>query len=264
MKSILSWTLGMRKRGTIGWSIGVAALVFINMIFYPSFKNDAEELQKSFENLPEAALGLLGGSNDFFSPIGFLNSQIYFLMLPLLLIILAINLGSNLLAREEQDGTIELLLARPVSRSRLLLGKAAAGCVILFVVSVVGLLATLVVGKAVGLEVAATSIIAASFACFLLALSIGAIAFCLSAFGKARKASYGIAAIAALGGYLVVSLAGTVDWLAGPSRVFPFHYYQSESILRGDYNWLNILFFVGVIMAAWLLARRAFNNRDIG
>jgi ABC-type transport system involved in multi-copper enzyme maturation permease subunit len=105
--------------------MGVSIFIFINMIFYPTFKDQAAELQKSFESLPDAALQLFGGSSDFFSPVGFLNSQIFFLMLPLLLGILAISLGSSLLAAEERDSTIESLMARPISRTHLLLHKSA-------------------------------------------------------------------------------------------------------------------------------------------
>ncbi|MBI2368924.1 MAG: MFS transporter [Deltaproteobacteria bacterium] len=50
-------------------------------------------------------------------------------MLPLLLSVLTIGLGSRLLAKEESEGTLELLLARPVSRAKLLAAKAMAGLV---------------------------------------------------------------------------------------------------------------------------------------
>ena len=54
MNSIVKWTMKQRKTSTIWWSVAVAVFIFINMIFYPTFKNDAEELQKSFENLSDS------------------------------------------------------------------------------------------------------------------------------------------------------------------------------------------------------------------
>ena len=218
----------------------------------------------SFENLPDAAIQLFGGSTDFFSPIGFLNSQIFFLMLPLLLGMLAINLGSGLLAREEQDKTIEGLLARPISRTRLLAAKALAGTLVVLIVTVASLIVTLAVGRLVELEVGAWLIVQATAVCFLLAITFGAVACALSALGKARVASLGIATVLALGGYIVSSLSGTVDWLETPSKLLPFHYYQSEAILRETYNWANTLYLFGLCTVLWLISFLAFRERDLG
>jgi ABC-2 type transport system permease protein len=263
MKSVIKWTMRQRKTSTIWWSVAMAAFIFINMIFYPSFKNDAAELQKSFENLPDAAVQLFGGSTDFFSPVGFMNSQIFFLMLPMILGIFAISLGAGLLAREEQDKTIEGLLARPISRTKLLQAKATTGVILLFIVSLVGLFTVIITSKVVGLEISNPSLIQAMFVCYLFALSLGSIAYFLTATGRARGAGIGVAAFVGIGGYLISSLAGTVSWLSGPSKLFPFEYYQSEAILRGTYNWNNIWYFVILIGVCKLLSWVAFRRRDL-
>lgn len=264
MSPIIKWTLWQRRWSIMGWSLGVAGLIFLNLIFYPTFKDQAAELQKSFDNLPAAAVQLFGGSTDFFSPVGFLNSQIFFLLLPMLIGILAISIGSSLIAREEQDGTIESLLARPVSRTRLLGAKAMAGTLMLAGVSVWAFAVTAGIGWLVDLGIPIKNIALASLNCFLLVLSFGAVAFLLTAFGKARIASVGVAATLALGGYLVSSLAGTISWLDVPSKVFAFHYYQSEAILRGTYDWSHAWFFAALVAICALLSWLSFRRRDIG
>lgn len=264
MWPVIKWTVWQRRFSTIWWSVGAFVLLFVSMITYPAFKDSAKELEKSFENLPDAALQLFGGSSDFFSPVGFTNSQIFFITLPLLLSILAIGLGSNLLAREEQDQTMETLLARPVSRSRLLAAKILAGVSILLGVSLVSALTVAITAKIVDLNIGVAPLVGATAVCFLLALSTGAIAFLFTAIGRARGAALGIAALIAMGGYVVSSLAGTVSWLEIPSKIFPFTYYQSEAILRGAYDWINVLFFIGLPAACGLLSWVAFRRRDIG
>lgn len=263
MISIIKWTLWQRRISTIWWSIGAFGLIFINMIFYPTFKDQAAELQKSFESLPEAAVQLFGGSTDFFSAVGFLNSQIFFLMLPMILAILAIGLGSSLLGREEEDLTIEPILARPVSRSQFLAAKAISGIIVLAIVTGAALLTTIVTAKIVDLNVPISYMTLATLACFLLVLSVGAIAFLLSSLGRARPAALGIAAFVALGGYLISSLAGTVTWLTGPSKLFPFHYYNPEPILRGTFEWGNVFFPVALTVACAILSWVGFRRRDL-
>jgi len=235
----------------------------MNLVFYPSFKDQAEELQKSFESLPEAALQLFGGSSDFFSPVGFLNSQIYFLLLPLILGILAISLGSSLLAREEQDKTIESLLSRSISRSGFLVGKSIAGIAILLVTTLVGLITTVLAAIVVDIDVPILNISLASLACFILVLSFAAIAFMLTTIGKTKGTSIGIATIVALGGYLLSSLSGTVAWLKTPAKFFPFHYYDPESILRGSFRWLNIVVLVCIILVCAMISWLSFRRRDL-
>ncbi len=263
MKAVIKWTLWQRRFNIVWWSIASFFLIFINMIFYPSFKDQAVQLQKSFENLPQTTVQFIGGSTDFFSPIGFLNSQIFFFMLPLLLGVLAIGLGSSLLAREEQNKTIESLLARPISRARLLLSKATAGFVILGTVTLISLITTLVTSRVVNIQVSMVNIVLATIACFLLVLSFGAIAFLFTATGRVRGSSIGIATAVGLGGYIINSLAGTVNWLKVPSKLLPFHYYQPEAILRGTYEWSNILFFLVITLGSGILAWLSFRRRDI-
>lgn len=263
MKPVIGWTLWLRRWSILGWSIGVGFFIFLNLIVYPSFKDQAAELQKTFENLPDTAVQLFGGSTDFFSPVGFLNSQVFFLMMPLLLGILAIALGSSLLAREEQDNTIAYLLARPISRAKLLTAKVAAGTAILIIVTVVSLIITLGMSKAESIGVPLSAMAIVTLFCFLLVLSFGAIAFLLTAVGRARSLSLGIAALIAIGGYLVSSLAGTVDWLKIPAKFFPFHYYRSEDILRGHTDWTNALVFIGITLVCGLLSWLAFRRRDL-
>lgn len=263
MIPVIKWTIWQRRVSIMWWCIAIFALIFVTLIVYPPFRDQAEQLQKSFENLPPAAIQLFGGSADFFSPIGYLNSQIFFITLPLALGILAITLGHGLIGKEEQDLTIESLLARPISRTKLLLAKAVAGVIILTLVSTVGLVTILFTAHLVKLEVAGKLMLVTMAACYLLSLSFGVITFLFSAIGRARGAAIGITTFIALGGYIISSLAGTVDWLKNPAKVFPFHYYQSDAILKQAFNWNNIYFFVGIIIICGALSWIAFRRRDL-
>lgn len=263
MNSIIKWTLNQRRMSTIMWCVGMAVFIFICMIFYPSFKDNAPEFEQSFSDLPDAAVQLFGGSTDFFSPVGYTNSQVYFISLPLLLGILAISLGSRIVAKEEADTTIEGLLSRPVSRTKLLAAKAITATFILAVVSLVTAVTMVVMAEAVNLGISNANLLIASFLCFLLTLSFGAISFLVTTIGRAGGMALGIGTLIAFGGYLIDSLAGTVQWLQTPAKLFPFHYYQSEAALNGQYNWWNTLYFAGLIAICAVVSWLAFRRRDL-
>lgn len=263
MKPVIKWELWQQRWSTAWWSISLVLFIFLTLIFYPTFKDQATELEKSFENIPDSALQLIGGSSDFFSPVGYLNSQVFFIMLPMLLGILAISVGRKLVAKEEQDHTIEALLARPISRSTLILGKALVGIKILAIVTIVGAISTIAIAELVQIDVPITNMLVVTLSCFLLSLSFGAIAFMLSSLGKARAVSLGLTSAIAIGGYIVSSLAGTVTWLEIPSKLFPFHYYESELILRGTYHWSNMLILLAITVVCGIISWLAFRKRDI-
>ena len=263
MIALIKWNIWQKRWGIMWWIIGAVSLIFMTLIFYPTFRNQAAELQRSFDTLPDAAVQLFGGSTDFFSPVGFLNSQIYFIVLPLLLGILSINLGNGLIGKEEQDKTIDNLLSKPISKTKLLTAKAFSGALILLIVSVSAALTTIATVKIVKLDIPLSRIFAISLICYLLNLSFGAVAFAISATGRARVASVGVSMTVALGGYLLTSLSGTVKWLSTPSKILPFDYYRSEEILQGTYRWRNIIYFICLIAICGFVSWFSFRKRDL-
>ncbi len=264
MIALVRWTLRQKKSFIVWWCVGIVFFVFLTLIFYPSIKNQSAQLDKSFNQIPQTAKQLFTDTNDLFSPVGYLSSQMFYLMLPLLLGVLAINLGMSLIGKEERDNTIELLLARPLSRAKLLFGKAAAGLVIFVLVALISIVFAAVMCKIINLGVPMGNVMAAGAAVGLLALTFGVVAFTLSALGRAgRAASIAVATAFGLGGYIIVSLAPSVSWLRWPAKIFPFNYYHSSELLTAQYNWANCLYFVGVIAGCLAVAWVAFRRRDL-
>lgn len=265
MMPITKWTLRQRKWSTFWWALGIAALITLTLIFYPSIKNQTSQLDQSFNQIPQSAKSLITDTPDLFSPVGYLSSQLFYLMLPMLFSILAIGLGNSLISREENDGTLELLLARPVSRGKLVFNKALAGLVILAIIGAAALAVTVGVCKLVGINVGIANIAIATIYSVSLAGLFGAVAFFVASLGRTgRLASIGAAALIALLGYIISSLDTVVSWLKWPSKFFPFHYYQPGEILYGHHSWWPLVFFGLITLLLVVLSWLAFRRRDIG
>lgn len=264
MKPIIRWSLWDRRWSVFSWSLGTSIYIAINILVYSSISGQAAALNKALDNLPVGARSLFSDSADLLSPTGYLSSKLYYLILPLLFTILAINLSSHLLSREEQDKTLELLLSRPVSRSKLLASKMFSGLVVIIAVGLVSLVATIICIKASSYDVSVDRIVLAQAVTVLLGLVFGSISWLLVGLGKfGRRASVGIASFIALGSYLFSSLEGIASWLEWPAKLLPFHYFQPTAVLNGTYNWWNAF---GLAVAAIIitsLAFIAFNRRDI-
>jgi ABC-2 type transport system permease protein len=265
--AIIRNELWQRRRGLIWWSVGVIALISIDMLLYKSIKQDTQDLSKVVDSMPASVKALFAGNADFFSPSGFLSARVYYLLLPLLLSIFAIGVGSSLIGKEERQGTLELLLARPLSRAKLLFSKFGAGVVLVGIVGLVGLLTALICLRPSGFDTVSFRAIAlVTLSTIMLSALFGVIAFTLSSFGgKFRGMATGLAALIAFGSYLLASLESLVSWIVWPARILPYHYYNPNGILEGRTYGLKVLlgFFVTIVallIAAWI----GFRRRDIG
>ncbi len=263
MIPIIKWELWQRRWSIFWWSLGIAGINIITLSFYPAFRDQSASLNQVLSQIPKSALSLLSDSTDFLSPEGFLSSKIFYIFLPLLFAIFAISLGSSLIGREEKEGTIELLLSRPISRTKLLISKGLGG---LFAYAAVGLVAIASIAgfsAIIHVDVPASNMALATTVAFLLGLTFGALAFFVTMFGRARSASIGVASLYGLGGYLIASFITTVDWLKYPAKLFPFDYYKPSEVLRGTYNYNNLIFIVGVTLVCAIASLIVFRKRDI-
>lgn len=264
MSALIKWTLWQRRWAIFWWAVGVLIFIVLNLAFYPSVRDQTSQLNQSFNQVPESAKVFISDTGDFFSPQGYLSSQVFYLMLPMLLTILAVNLGSSLIAKEENDGTLELLLSRPITRLKLLAAKAAAGILILLIVGLIALVSIVILSWLVDINVGLGDIARASLMSIILALLFGAISFFVTTLGRtARLASIGIAVLVALGGYIISSLASIVSWMQWPAKVMPYHYYRPGDILGGHFSLPNALGILGVTIVLGILSWIAFRRRDI-
>jgi len=264
MIPIYLWELRRRKMFTVWWSIGISALIGMTVASFLAIKDQVDEFNKAFNGLSESAGSFFGGS-DFFSPIGYLSSQIYYIILPLLVIILAVTLASSLMSKDETDETIELTLARPVSRSQILFGKALAGVTIVLIVCVTSYIVTAVGAQLVGLQIDQKNLLITHLLSFAFSASFGAISFALIAASRSLRPIAGVIAIVfSFGGYIVSSLGGFVDGLKPIANAVPYHYYNTSDLLSGKVS-SELLIYIGVtyvlvVVVMWL----GYNRRDIG
>ena len=80
-----------RKRAVLGWSLGFVAYIAIIVASFPTLEG-SDELDTAVEDYPEALKNLFGISGiELTSGPGYLDSQLFNLVLPLLAIVLAIG-----------------------------------------------------------------------------------------------------------------------------------------------------------------------------
>ncbi len=263
-ETVRGQALHSRRRGLVGWSIGVGTATIITAAFYP-FVAQEPAIRDLMETLPDAILAAMGAAGaDFFSPAGYLDARLFGLIAPLLFLIFAIGWATRTLATEEEDGRLELLLTNPVARSRVLLEKAVAVWVGIVLLALVSFVVLLVLRPVSDLTVPVGQLLAMHVSLVLLAGTFGALALAFAAATGRRGLSSGAAAAIAVLAYLVDSFAPLVDGLERVRAVSPFYLYRGNQPLRDGLDPVHALVLLAVAGMLLVVAVVLFERRDIG
>lgn len=253
------------RRGLLWWALGLAGMVALMVAVYPTVRGNPD-LNRLVEQYPDVLKSFIGfgGEVDYVSAAGYLGSELFSFMIPLLLLVAAIGAGARAVAGEEEDGTLELLLSLPLSRRRLVLEKLAALVAEVVLLGAVLLLSLWAGARSVGMHVSLAHLGAATASAVLLALLYGALALLLGAATGRRALSASVAAAAAVAAYLVSSLAPLVPSLDAARLVSPFYHYAASDPLRHGLDPAHALLLVACAAAAAALAPLALARRDVG
>jgi ABC-2 type transport system permease protein len=256
-------TLRERRRSLVWWALGIAVLVGVTVAFYPSIRGD-EALNSYAEKLPESLRALFaGGELDMASPAGYLNSQVFALTAPLLLLIFSIGAGAGLIAGEEERGTMDLLLAQPVRRRDYVLQRFLALTALVAAVSAV-LLATVALGSlAVDLEIGFGKLVAATVSVALLALFFGAFAEAVGAVRPGRGRAIALAAGLAIAAWMLDGFAQAVDALEAWRPLSPYYQALGHDPLRQGIPWGGWAALAAATLLATAIAAIGLERRDI-
>ena len=249
------------RRAGFWWGVGIAALTLVSVAFWPSLEG-TESLTDMMETSPELMEAF--GVQDLATPAGYLDGQLFALMLPLLLSGLAIAAISALTSGDEDAGRLELLHALPVGRITIWLARFAGGAVVVVLVAIV--VAALVSASLAPFSldgIGVGRVLAATGGCTLLALFHGAVAYAAGGLGSSRGIAIGAAVATLVLGYVLDYLVPLSESLAGLQKLSPWYWAIGEQPVTDgvDPAWLAPL----ALAIAALVALGTFgvNRRDI-
>lgn len=256
-----------RRRSLIAWTLGVIALVLIMAVFYPSIRDTGADFDAYVDSLPESvreSLGIAGAS--IASPEGYLMSQLYSNMYPLVLLILGISMGSWAIAGAEGDGTLEMTLAAPLRRTSLAWGRFAATAVATLVITLISTAALVAVAPPLGLldGLPWWGVWSAAISQWALVLLYASAAFALgAATGRRAWAISGAAALVVIGflGQMFASLAQPLEYLRTTS---PWYWFLGSSPLTEPPGLVSLALPLALALVITVAGIWRFNNRDLG
>lgn len=132
MFTLLSRTIATKRLLLFSTILIAIGMNWMLVAFFPSIHRQAEQFSVMIEAYPKSFLEAFGvQGNIFLNFESFLAVENFSIMWPIILLVLIITLGSGEIAGEIEKGTIEVLLAQPLSRTKIFLGKYMAGFLVL-------------------------------------------------------------------------------------------------------------------------------------
>jgi ABC-2 type transport system permease protein len=249
------------RRSLLGWTV---AIVFVGAgyaSFWPTIQTP--EMSEALSNYPKGLLEAFNYS-DLTTAAGYLGSAVYGLLVPLLVAVFAIAAGARAVAGDEEAGTLDLLLAHPVSRQRLALQRfAALGAGLVVVIALLWLALVALIGPAGFSGVSAGDLAAISLHLILFGLLFAALAYAIGAATGSRALALGLSAGVAVLGYLANSVIPQVEGLAWVRDLSPFGWLLGGSPLV---NGIQVGHVVTLAVATAVLVAGgtwAFTRRDV-
>jgi ABC-2 type transport system permease protein len=258
LRNVFTKTLWDERRSLLWWTIGLAAMIFLYVSPYQSYLDSGSLDVRTDSGLYEAL-----GIEDIASPAGYLDATVFGLLGPLLMIIALTATGARAIAGDEEAGLLDLLLARPVSRTGLVGHRFAALVVRAAALGFVVWAATVAATLIGGLEVGAGRLAGAAVGLALLGLTFGAVALTVGAATGRRGLTIGMTGMLAVAAYLMNTLAPQVNPLEPLQRLSPFYHYEGQDLLRGGFDPVLLATQVAGPLVLLIIALWAFDRRDI-
>ena len=255
-------TLRDQRRALVWWGLGFVGTVLMYAAFWPNVRQNAEQLTKYIKDMPDVVRNLIGGV-DFATPEGYVQSELFSFIAPILLLVYAVGAGARSIAGEEEAGSLDLLLSTPVRRSRVLLGKFGAMLAATFGLVLVMWLSVLAVGPLFDLRPNLTGLTAMSINTFLLGLGFGTVALAIGAGTGSKGLAIGVPSGIALVTFILNALAPSVDWLEPARLLSPFYYYSGSQPILNGLDPVHALALAAITVVALGVALWVFERRDL-
>ena len=253
--------LRRNRLALIIWSAVIAWMLAICIVIYPEMESQMGEMSDMFAQM--------GAFSDAFGmdQLNFGEFMGYFAIecgntFGIGGAIFAAILGAASLAKEEKDGTVELLLTHPISRVRVLTQKLLA------VLAQIGILNLAVAGVSslailvIGVDADPKKLTLLFVANLCLQIEIAAINFCISAFLK--RGGLGIGLGITFGAYFLNILANLTEDLEFIKYITPYGYTDGSQIVTdGALKLAPLLVGAGITALSVALAYARYLKKDI-
>ncbi len=265
LRSVFLKTLYDSRRAILGWSLGLGALGLLTVLFYPSVKEAGAYYDQMLQLMPREYLAFMGNITSFTRIDGYMTASLM-VYLPVMLAIYAIGLAVRLVTGEVESGTMDLLLAHPLPRWRVVVEKYAAMATALFAICLIFGLILLVGGlmiRSYTPDLPPIRWLLAGLNVFPLTLFFGSVAFALACAVRGRATAVATATTIAGGSFILNGLVPLSEQLRSLEKWTIYYWYTASQPFTTGIIVEHILILLGLSLLCLGIGVVGFERRDI-
>ena len=256
----LKHTLRRQRGQMIGWGIGLALYGLLMVYIYDSIAA-IPGFAETIANYPKELMVFFGDMLAIATPKGYLDVY-YFTYMPFVIGIFAAVAAAGLLVSDEEKGILDLVLAHPVSRTRLFWGRVLGFVIATVVILLISWLSWVLPSGSTGLDLTWLQFLRPFVPLFAVLLLFGMLALLLSLVLPSARLAATISGGLIFANWLLLGLANMNEDLQTVVEFTPLYYYQGGEAIDGlEWAWLGGLLGMAAILA--LLSWWLFQRRDI-
>jgi ABC-2 type transport system permease protein len=245
----------------LGWGIGLALLGLLIVPMYDSFAAQGEAFDQLMEVYPEEVMAFFGDLGSMTTPEGWLSIE-FFSYMPLIIGIFAIQAGTGLLVKDEEGGTLDLVIAHPVSRLGLYLGRVLAFLSALAVVLLIAWLGIILPMSWSTMSLSGLEVARPFLSLYVELVLFGSLGLLLSLLLPSRRWASMVSGLLLVASFFITGLSELNEDLESVAWLSPLNYYQTQDAFAGlNSEWMLGLLAAGVVF--FLIAGWRFLQRDL-
>lgn len=252
---LLAHEARQRRIGSAVLGLCLGAFAFFGIGITGTF---SEMLDTITRDMPDVLRVFVGAD----VPGGYVVGEIFTLITPIAMVAYAVVAGSGALAGEERDGTMAILSAQPVTRTRVLRAKAGGLALALLGIGALFWSLMALAGWLFGSDLTPGRMAAGTVHLVFLAAAFAAIALAVGAATGRPEAAASVTGGLAVAAYLastMLPLAGLDQW----ARLSPWYYALGSDPLRGGVDPAHLGVLAAIVAVAMGFAVTTFDRRDL-
>ena len=254
----------MHLRSVIIWSVSVAVLIVLYLSAFSAIGEETELINEMMDNFPPELMIAFGMDNmDWGTVLGFF--PVVFLFVQVCLAIQASNYGFSLVSIEERELTADFLLAKPISRPKILTSKLLAALTSLTITNIVVWISSFMAIELVrdGVEYDPEGLIMVLLTVVVFQLVFLSVGMLISLLVKRVRAVTPYSMALAFGMYVLSAFGGMLGD-ASLEIISPFKHFDPNYILANlEYDLPLVMISVTVIVASIVGSYLLYARRNI-
>lgn len=258
---LLRKALGDARLSTLVWAVAMLAVMGLYLPLFPAIGGN-DQMQQMMKALPPELVNALN-YGQIATGTGYTQATVFGLLGFLLMTIMAVSAGAGAIGGDEESGLLELTIAHGVTRSQVVLERAAALVIRVALLHAFVLLVLLVLKGPSELGFDAAHAAAGVLMFALLVLLNGSVALLGGAVGGRKVHGIAAGSGAAVLGYAFNALGNQNPGLEWMHALSPYYWAYGNPPLINGVDAPAAALLVGISAACMALAVAGLHRRDI-